>query len=100
VGLAPVDRHLAWGTVFFLSDTSGIAAGLNPQDLQGEVGAAKVPEKWVLGLAIGLLPRNIGAFHGVTLDVYGWFSMKNPMKMDDWGTLILGHLHIFMSKDF
>ena len=62
------------GNCFFLSDTSGIAAGLNPQDLQGEVGAAKVPEKWVLALAIGLLPRNIGAFHGVTLDVYGWFT--------------------------
>jgi predicted phosphodiesterase len=57
------------------------AAGLNPQDLPG------------------LLPRKIGAFHGLTPEA-GCFRMKNPMKMDDWGTLILGHLHIFMSKDF
>ena len=52
------------------------------------------------GFGYWLVAQKYWAFHGVTLDVYGWFSMKNPMKMDDWGTLILGHLHIFMSKDF
>lgn len=73
VGLAPGDRHLAWGTVFFSSDTSGIFV----EEISRPAGPAgwggiKVPEKWVLGLAIGLLPIFFGAFHGVTPEA-GWF---------------------------